>query len=519
MGLREKAVYFRKTLLTDRIGILEDFYEGKKLTRRELLEIKEEFRKKSEEIRAELDRKLIDMRTLFEVGKELNSSLDTDTLIQTVLFTVMGQYRISDIAVFLLTGGRLVLKDRKGFEGLPEIPADGSWTAFLAGCENFILPEELSAYPNIRAWLEKAGAAGAVPFRNQEKLIGLLLLGKKPDNAGYGAEEKEFGYTLASLSGIAIDNARLYGELKRTVARLDRKLAELSTLYEISKVINSSDDRELVLSLLTETVSTGFGVKKCVLFILENGVAVIRKTVGLAGNPEGGEIKLPSGEQDLLKENRTAVLDGGVRAEFFGEKPAPYLFVPLAGPKSVIGGLIVLEMENYKIEAGNEELTGLFSIIASQAAPQIAMTSLVMDNKRLRSDPFTPLLENMRTEIERAKEFGAGVLFSMLHLKNFSKYIELHGADEASERFSNMSTAIRKLLPQNAAALRYSSNRVLFILPGMMDNDFEELKDPILRTALEAFPESKQIDIGADLLQCGYPASGDNALALLKLIE
>jgi hypothetical protein len=176
-------------------------------------------------------------------------------------------------------------------------------------------------------------------------------------------------------------------------------------------------------------------------------------------------------------------------------------------------------MDNYAIEAGNAELIGLFAIIASQAAPQIAMTSLALENKHLRSDPFTPLLESMQKEIERAKQFGVGVLFSILHLKNYSKYIDLHGAGEAAERFEKMTGAIRALLPANAQAMRYGTNRALYILPGMMEGDFDDLKDSVLRTALDAFKDRKQIDIGADMLQCGYPASGDNALSLLNLIE
>lgn len=519
MGLRDKAVRFRKSFASDRIGDLEDIYEGKKLSRDELLEIKEAFRKKMDGVRQELDRKLIDMQTLFEVGKELNSSFDVSSLIQTVLFTVMGQFRLSDIAVFLMSGENLVLKDKKGFEDLEPVKATPEFIAVLEKKDEFIPADDADTTGGFFKNLGSSSAAGIIPVKNKDKVIGMILLGQKPKAEPFTAEEMNFCSTLASLSGIAIDNARLYEEVRQTVKLLDRKLGELSTLYEISKVINSSGDLDLVLSLITETIATGFGVKKTALFLTENGKNIIRKTVGMDHIVPDTEITLLPDEENLMSVNKASFLESGERSKFFGENIAPYLFVPLIGVKDRIGGLIILSFEKYDIGAEHKDLADLFSIIASQAAPQLAVVKAAREIGRLRDDPFTPLLARMDFEIAKAGEFGVGVVFAMLKLKNFSKYIDLHGAQEASQRFEKMRADIRTRLPENTSVVRYSLNRLLFIMPGLIESDADDLKSQILRSALDAFRDSKKIDIGADLLLSGFPADGNGSLELLNLIE
>lgn len=519
MGLRDKAVRYRRSIASDRIGDLEDIYEGKTLTRAELLEIKSEFQKKMDGVHQELDRKLIDMQTLFEVGKELNSSFDTASLIQMILFTVMGQFRLSDIAVFLTSGNNLVMKDKKGFDNLATLTSSPELNALLNKRDDFISVKDTISIDVTYKELQLSDASGLIPVKNKDKLIGMILLGRKPKGQPFTAEELSFCGTLASLSGIAIDNARLYEEVKQTVNLLDRKLGELSTLYEISKVINSSGDLDLVLSLVTETIATGFGVKKAVLFLNENGKNIVRKTIGIKKSVIDAEISLLPDEENLMTENRAAFLESSERPKSFDEKIAPYLFVPLIGVQEKVGGLIILSFEKYDMGGENKDLSDLFSIIASQAAPQLAVVKAVNRIKKLMNDPFTPLLERMDLEITKAGEFGVGVVFAMLKLKNYSKYIDLHGAQEASQRFSQMCEDLRSRLPDNATPVRYSLNRLLFIMPGMIESEMDDLKSLILRSALDAFRDSKKIDIGADLLLSSFPSSGSSSIELLNLIE
>jgi GAF domain-containing protein len=65
----------------------------------------------------------------------------------------------------------------------------------------------------------------SVPIVSKQKLIGILNLGRKEDKEIYSTEDLELLSTLANQAAIAIENARLYENLKQsqnTLRRADR---------------------------------------------------------------------------------------------------------------------------------------------------------------------------------------------------------------------------------------------------------------------------------------------------------
>jgi signal transduction histidine kinase len=73
--------------------------------------------------------------------------------------------------------------------------------------------------------MAKLGAEISLPIISKEKLIGIVNLGHKEDRAIYTNEDLEMLSTLANQAAIAIENARLYENLKQsqdTLRRADR---------------------------------------------------------------------------------------------------------------------------------------------------------------------------------------------------------------------------------------------------------------------------------------------------------
>jgi signal transduction histidine kinase len=101
----------------------------------------------------------------------------------------------------------------------------------LSGSRECFVREELAM---TRAGNDKAqvaermiqlGAEVSVPIMSKNKLAGVLNLGRKGDGKIYSSEDLEFLSTLANQAAIAIDNARLYENLKQsqlTLRRADR---------------------------------------------------------------------------------------------------------------------------------------------------------------------------------------------------------------------------------------------------------------------------------------------------------
>src|SRR5271157_4712212 len=108
MGLRNRALRYReKGQELDDIGVIFNNYSGDP-GQIQILKNKIEDYLKS--VKGELDRKLLDMQTLLDIGKEINSTLHLQELMQIIIFTIMGQFRISNVAIFALSekGARLI---------------------------------------------------------------------------------------------------------------------------------------------------------------------------------------------------------------------------------------------------------------------------------------------------------------------------------------------------------------------------------------------------------------------------
>jgi len=66
--------------------------------------------------------------------------------------------------------------------------------------------------------------------------------------------------------------------------RLQRRVKELSTLYEISKLLTSAMGLDEILSLIVETTAETLGVKACSLRLLneKTGEMVLKAAYGLS---------------------------------------------------------------------------------------------------------------------------------------------------------------------------------------------------------------------------------------------
>ncbi|MGH7930436.1 MAG: ATP-binding protein, partial [Candidatus Binatia bacterium] len=113
----------------------------------------------------------------------------------------------------------------------PVLGRNDSLVRALSQNRECFVREELAMEPwkNVNAEaaerMIQLGAEVSVPIVSKNKLAGILNLGRKGDGQIYSSEDLEFLSTLANQAAIAIDNARLYENLKQsqmTLRRADR---------------------------------------------------------------------------------------------------------------------------------------------------------------------------------------------------------------------------------------------------------------------------------------------------------
>ncbi|MCE9599455.1 MAG: sensor domain-containing diguanylate cyclase [Spirochaetia bacterium] len=168
------------------------------------------------------EKKIYDQRQLIEISRALNSTLDYNYLIQAILDICLAQVQTMQAALFLtpeMDSDFIGPVDSfRGFAFLrPEeeyrIPVQSPLVQLLETTNKTIklvdLEEPVASQKPMQA-LRELGVELMVPLKAKGKVIGLILLGEKAVGGDYPDSEKGFLFDLASLGGIAVENARLY---------------------------------------------------------------------------------------------------------------------------------------------------------------------------------------------------------------------------------------------------------------------------------------------------------------------
>lgn len=251
--------------------------------------------------RQDAERRLIDLSDLLEISQTLNQSLELATILNHLLLASMGRFAIGR-GVFLLSNGDGLYRVAVS-KGLPDVHAGDTVT--------------LPAPPDAPILVEAAGEgleffasrklAVLIPLHRGGSYLGLLALGAKLTRRDFTSEELEFLSSLASVASPAIENSRVYGEMQDLNARLDRKIHELNTLFEIG--------RRFVGTLEAAEVLRLFSYALMGQLLLTRFLIVLRRESGDIVQARGISAVEPHKWQDPAFWEVLASLDGPLRVD------------------------------------------------------------------------------------------------------------------------------------------------------------------------------------------------------------
>jgi len=183
-------------------------------------------------------KKRIDYRdTLLRSSRDMVSIVDIRALSDNLVRTVGKSLGIEKVSLLLNNDAKASYR----LEATVGLDFDRPEDVFLSKGSPLIQLMERRKEPIVKEELEwipvgretpqtvetmaKLGAEISLPIISKEKLIGVLNLGHKEDRAIYTNDDLELLSTLANQAAIAIENARLYENLKQsqdTLRRADR---------------------------------------------------------------------------------------------------------------------------------------------------------------------------------------------------------------------------------------------------------------------------------------------------------
>src|SRR5205085_3493357 len=94
-------------------------------------------------------------------------------------------------------------------------------------------------------------------------------------NAFNGADERVVS-TVASSLGVALENARLFGETKRLLAQSNERAAELSVINEIGAALAEQLEFQAIIDLVGERVRSIFQPQSLFIALYEEATNRIR---------------------------------------------------------------------------------------------------------------------------------------------------------------------------------------------------------------------------------------------------
>jgi len=336
-----------------------------------------------------------ELKSLFEFSAVVNASFDIKFILGHFLLTLMGKL-LSLRGIVLLAG-----KDRtfcvENVKGMApeligsEIPIDKVPKRLLS-----IDTEDAQKMPWIKFFEEK-GIRLLVPLVAREKIVGIAGLAPAIPAKKFMDREETYVKSLANIAAAAVEKGLFINELSQLNRRLDGKIQELKTLFELSKEFNSVLDPDRVVKLLMFSVMGQIGANRYIICLEKEGAMdVVASRLDKPLSPDLcayiPSLTSPSLVDDLTRKGdlkwQTALKDMGIQ-----------VLVPLLLQNKVKGMLAVGEkMRGEKYTPA--DLDFLFSL------GNLAIISL--ENARL----FKEAIEKQKLEDELliAKEIQRGLL-------------------------------------------------------------------------------------------------------------
>jgi phosphoserine phosphatase RsbU/P len=158
-----------------------------------------------------LDRKIQELNTLFDLSKEFNIGLDEKKVIRLVTFALLGQIGVKSYAICLRNqeGLNIIASRLEGSERLEQILPQLCDLEKSATIQDLL---KLKAFRLAAAQLLSMGITAVVPMHVQQKTKGMILLGERLRGGVYTQADLEFLYSVGNLAIISIENARLFKE-------------------------------------------------------------------------------------------------------------------------------------------------------------------------------------------------------------------------------------------------------------------------------------------------------------------
>jgi signal transduction histidine kinase len=344
---------------------------------------------------AETERRVLQLETAGQVGRQMTSILDIDHLLKQVTDLIRESFDYYHVHIFLVDEARneVVLREASGpaaaaikEHGLRlRIGQDGI-VGQVAMAGQPLMSNDVSREPRYRAHelVPETRAELAVPLQVGDRIVGVLDVQSNACDAFDDADVKTL-QILADQIAVAMENARLFEEARQ-------RFQAMTALHETSLDIASRLDSQQVLQAILKRAADLLGAEGGSLGIYEPETNLLRKIAihNLPSKYKGAAVPLGEGVAGKVVETGEPLIVNDYmqwegRSETFADSPLNALIgVPLRWQGEIIGCLDVLDRSERRPFA--EQDIWLLSSFAELASIAIKNAELYSEVKGLSED-------------------------------------------------------------------------------------------------------------------------------------
>jgi class 3 adenylate cyclase len=209
----------------------------------------------AESVQAELDLRAFNLKTLYDVSKDISGTVESETIIRNFLLMTMGNFGVMDGFILLFdepsqTTGQFVAI---GFRDEDHDALESAGIRLLGLSKTASAPIDASSSKKAKSFPDSVNLL--LPFEVVPKAPGLLALGRKLIGEPFNDQDVELLDTLVNNLVVALKNARSFEQVRRLNKRLQLKNIELEkTIDELRKAMRKVEILESVKASLTKFV-------------------------------------------------------------------------------------------------------------------------------------------------------------------------------------------------------------------------------------------------------------------------
>lgn len=231
----------------------------------------------------EVNRRLLELSSLFEISQLINSSLELNSVLNNILFIPMGR--------MLVSRGAIILKPKKKYQvvmskGIGEEIAGAEFEFEAPPGDVIHLKEDnVGEFSELKDFADKANLQIAIPFVSNNLSLGLMLFGAKLNGQPFSDEELDFLKSLANISASTIENALKLEEITRINLQLDGKVQELRTLFDIGRGLSATLEYNKILKLLGYALMGQMLLTRYAILLLRDNNLTVHENKGFPIDP------------------------------------------------------------------------------------------------------------------------------------------------------------------------------------------------------------------------------------------